>query len=64
MGKQSLKSRLTKWFAYKMYVIRNSKDAHYLADETLCELLYAIGYTEVVEQYRQVKKTTWQNRRL
>lgn len=56
MPRKSKKSKLEEWFAHKIYAIKESKDAHYLADESLCELLIALGYIKVVENYRWVKK--------
>lgn len=56
MGRQSKKSKLIEWFTHKMFAIKEAKDAHRLGDEVLCELLIALGYIDVVRQYREIKK--------
>ncbi len=34
----------------------NKNDAHIIADNTLCELLTAIGYDDVVKEYDKIDK--------
>ena len=34
----------------------DTESAHFEADDVLCELLKALGYTKIVEEYDKVKK--------
>ena len=35
---------------------RDLHDGHLIADDTLCELLTSLGFTDIVSEYKKVRK--------